>query len=183
MRKRPLFPPPPSFEHLRTALYRPTLRAGYYSTKCLADAGDAATKTDTTTWVFQCCSQVAFWNIARAPGVATRSQWVNSTYFEAQCGAVYGPSVFPDTDAFNAKWGGAKPPAKGPVFATQGSDDPWQLAGVDAPLGDKYREVTAVCEGCSHCRDLSGAQENDPQPLAEQRAAVVAAIKGWVAVA
>jgi hypothetical protein len=97
----------------------------YYSTSCLADAGDAATKSDTTTWVYQCCSQVAFWNVARAPpGAATRSQWVNSSYFEAQCDAIYGPAVFPDTAAFNARGGGARPPARGPVFATQGSDDP-----------------------------------------------------------
>ena len=89
--------------------------------------------------------------------------------------------MFPDTAAFNARWGGAKPPAKGPVFATQGSDDPWQLAGVDAPLGRRYLEATAVCEGCSHCRDLSGAQASDPAPLAEQRAAVMSAIKGWLA--
>jgi hypothetical protein len=106
---------------------------------------------------------------------------VNSTYFEAQCGAVYGPSVFPDTAAFNAKWGGAKPPAKGPVFATQGSDDPWQLAGVDQTLSGSYQEATAVCEGCSHCRDLSGAQDSDPPALTAQRAAVMAAIKGWLA--
>ena len=119
--------------------------------------------------------------MARAPGAATRSQWVNASYFERQCAAAYGPAVYPDTAAFNARWGGAKPPAKGPVFATQGSDDPWQLAGVDAPLGGRYLEATAVCEGCSHCRDLSGAQSSDPAPLAEQRAAVMSAIKGWLA--
>ena len=132
--------------------------------------------------MYQCCSEVAFWNIAQpSVAAATRSQWLNATYFEAQCAAIYGAAVFPDTAAFNKKWGGATPPVGASrVFATQGSDDPWQSAGVQKPLSQTYRESTATCAGCSHCRDLSGSRADDPAALAATRKEVMAAVAGWV---
>ena len=87
-----------------------------------------------------------------------------------QCRAVYGPQVFPDTEAFNAVWGGAAPRVGAHrVFAAQGSDDPWQGAGVQKTIKATYQESTAVCSGCSHCRDLSGSGANDPPALTETR--------------
>ena len=89
--------------------------------------------------------------------------------------------MYPDTAAFNAKWGGAEPKVGGhKVFATQGSDDPWQTAGVEKPLSKTYLESTATCAGCSHCRDLSASNPNDPAPLTETRKAVMTAVEGWL---
>ena len=82
---------------------------------------------------------------------------------------------------FNNRFGGATPfVGKSFVFATQGSDDPWQGAGVQAPISSTYLESTANCAGCSHCRDLSASSAKDPEPLADTRAAVQKAMQGWL---
>jgi hypothetical protein len=52
---------------------------------------------------------------------------------------------------------------------------------VQAPLSPNYLEITATCDGCSHCRDLSASSANDPPALAAQRKAVLAQIVAWVA--
>jgi hypothetical protein len=156
----------------------------YYSTPCLsAQAGTyAANLSDSTTWVWQCCGQLAYWQIAPPQG-AIRSQLLTSSYYLDQCRAAYGPSTFPDTVAFNAMYGGAAPKVNGSrVFATQGSDDPWQPAGAGpAAVSATYKELTAVCDGCSHCRDLHASNATtDPAALTAQREAVIAQITTWV---
>ena len=158
----------------------------YYSTSCLA-SNDAAQKSDTTTWVWQCCSQLAYWNAAQdIPGTSVRSSWVNASYFEAQCHAAfdaYEPTAFPDTVAFNSRWGGDHPfVGSHPVFATQGSDDPWQGAGVCTSISDTYIAKVAECAGCSHCRDLQGSHADDPKPLTETRDEVMALMEAWMSV-
>jgi hypothetical protein len=45
-------------------------------------------------------------------------------------------------------------PVETDVFYSNGSDDPWQRAAVNATLSDTQPEVTAVCDGCGHCGDL-----------------------------
>ena len=155
----------------------------YYSTKCLADP--ASVKSDTTTWVWQCCSELAYWNVAQLDGApSVRSGWVNASYFESQCHAAfhaYNASAFPDTVAFDARFGGSRPfVGAHRVFATQGSDDPWQGAGVNQNISDTYLESTAYCQDCSHCRDLSGSMATDPPPLTNTRQQVMAAMEAWM---
>jgi hypothetical protein len=150
----------------------------YYSTACLASNPSAY--SDTTTWVLQCCNELAYWNV-NSPG-GTRSSRLTTSYFMSQCAAMLGPSVVPDTASFNGRFGGAKPLVSNSsfVFATQGSDDPWKAAGVQATISPNYLESTATCSGCSHCRDLSGSNANDPPAISAQRAAVLAQMKAWM---
>ena len=150
----------------------------YYSTSCLAS--NPAAYSDTTTWVVQCCNELAFWNINSEGG--TRSSLLTTSYFMSQCSAMLGPEVTPDTVGFNSRFGGKKPlvPSTSHVFATQGSDDPWKSAGVESTISVNYLESTATCSGCSHCRDLSGSNPNDPAALSAQRSAVLAQMKAWM---
>jgi len=151
----------------------------YYSTACLSNPSYRAQWDDSTTWIWQCCNQLAYWQ-ASYPG-SLRSSWITTDYFVNQCKSAFGPSTYPNTTAFNAVYGGATPfVGNNRVFASQGSVDPWQAAGVQAPLSPTYPEITAVCEACSHCADLHGSSPNDPAPLAAQRAAIKAQIKAWV---
>ena len=125
----------------------------------------------------------ASWNIASASEASrTRSTLLTSDYFMQQCRAVYGAAIFPDTAAFNARFGGAAPfVGSHPVVATQGSDDPWQTAGVQANLSATYLEFTATCSGCSHCRDLSGTNSaTDPPALTAVRQAALAVMRAWM---
>lgn len=152
----------------------------YYSTACLS-GGDPTYFSDGTTWVLQCCNELAYWNINSNGG--TRSALITSDYFISQCNAAFGATVRPDTAAFNSRFGGALPlvPSSSNVFAVQGSDDPWQSAGVQSPISSNYRELTATCSGCSHCRDLSGTNSaSDPPELTAVRTAVLDQMTAWM---
>ena len=85
------------------------------------------------------------------------------------------------TDAINTRYGGATP-ATTRVYASDGSDDPWQGATVRAPLGPDYPMSTAVCDGCSHCKDLGAPAIGDSAAIVAQRAAIRAAVVGWLGV-
>lgn len=85
------------------------------------------------------------------------------------------------TDAINARYGGATPAATR-VYASDGSDDPWQGATVRAPLGPDYPMSTAVCDGCSHCKDLGTPARGDSAAIVAQRAAIRASVVGWLGV-
>ena len=122
---------------------------------------------------------MAYWQIAY-PG-SLRSSNITADYYTAQCQSAYGPTTFPDTVTFNKQYGGATPRVgKHRVFATQGSDDPWQPAGVQTTLSDTYLESTATCDGCSHCNDLRGPLPTDSAATTNQRAAVMSQMVSWV---
>lgn len=171
-----------AFANWTAVHYGPTFGSScYYSTECLSNVAYWAQWNDGTTWVWECCNQLAYWQAAY-PG-SLRSALITTDYFVVQCRTAFGPSTFANTSAFNAVYGGAVPAVGSHrVFASQGSDDPWQLAGVDATLSPTYLEITAVCDGCSHCADLHASLPTDPAPLAAQRAAIKAQIMAWVGV-
>lgn len=121
----------------------------------------------------------AYWQVAY-PG-SLRSKVLTLDYFQNQCSAAFGiPNMFANTTAFNARYGGVTPNAT-LVFATNGSDDPWQGACVESPISDVYLEDTAVCDGCGHCKDLHAPAANDPAVITQQRARVFNAIMKWIA--
>jgi hypothetical protein len=102
-------------------------------------------------------------------------------YFGAQCLAAFGVPSLTSTDAVNARYGGSKPNAT-QVYASNGSDDPWQPATVRAPLGVSYPATTANCDGCSHCRDLHAPSVNDAAATVAQRADIRVHLKVWLGV-
>ncbi len=152
----------------------------YYSTACLSNAsysdqwGPAG-----YSWVYQCCSQVAYWQTGY-PG-SLRLREITTDYYINQCRQAFQPNTFPDTYGFNARFGGATPNAVN-VIALQGSDDPWLTAGVQASLGPLYPEVTAQCNGCGHCGDLHVPLTTDPPSLVAQRIAIVSHINKWLGI-
>lgn len=150
----------------------------YYSTECLSnpqysDQWAAAGYS----WVFQCCSQLAYWQTSYPKSL--RLSAITTDYYIAQCRAAFGESTFPDTYAFNAKYGGATPNAT-KVIALQGSDDPWQTAGVQQSLGPEYPEVLAQCNQCGHCGDLMNPTPLDPPSLTAQRQAIHDTMNRWL---
>lgn len=150
----------------------------YYSTTCLSDPQYSNLwGPDGYSWVYQCCSQVAFWQAAYPDSL--RMKEITTDYFIAQCRSAYSPDILPDTYSFNTKYGGATPNATN-VIATQGSDDPWAPAGVQASLGPLYPEVTAQCAGCGHCGDMQPPSPTDPASLTAQRTAVLTYLRQWV---
>jgi hypothetical protein len=148
----------------------------YYSTECLSDVsysdqwGPAG-----YSWVFQTCSQLAYWQAASSNSI--RSQLLTTEYFVNQCHQAFGKTVNADTVAFNSKYGGATPNATF-VIALQGSDDPWQPAGVQSALGPHYPEATAICDGCGHCGDLG---TSSLQAIINQQNFISSTLENWLA--
>jgi hypothetical protein len=133
-----------------------------------------------TLQVYQCCRQLAYWNIA-GPG-SQRSAAVTVDYFNAQCQAAMGfdPHTSGANAAFNAEFGGAAPTSNSTI-ALNGSDDPWKNAAVQASLRPEYPEFTATCDGCGHCGDLSGSHPSEDPAITVQHAAIAAYVAKWLA--
>ncbi|CUG93411.1 serine carboxylase, putative [Bodo saltans] len=150
----------------------------YYSTMCLANksmsqfwpgAGYA--------WLYQTCSQMAYFQVGYSAGV--RLADVSTDYFVQQCRGAFGPTIFPDVYAFNAKYGGLTPYASN-VIALQGADDPWSTTGVRTSLGVNYPAVIADCEDCGHCGDLMTPSDTDPVSLQQQRVQIANYLDIWL---
>jgi hypothetical protein len=124
-------------------------------------------------------AELAYWQVAY-PG-SLRSSVITLDYFAGQCLAAFGVPSLTSTDAINNRYGGAKPNAS-QVYASNGSDDPWQPATVRVPLSPAYPATTAVCDGCSHCRDLRLPSTSDSPGTTAQRADIRAYLMRWLRV-
>ena len=78
----------------------------YYSTECLSNPQYAASWPNVRSWVWQCCSELAYWQVGY-PG-SIRSQLLTEDYFNSQCKSAFGVGPA-STAAFNAKFGAANP--------------------------------------------------------------------------
>ena len=126
-----------------------------YSTNCMTDVSKSHLWGSGVAWLYQTCSELGFWQHGY-PG-SIRPIELTTEYFMDQCKKVFNVDIFPDTFSFNLRHGGSNPTRLGAtkVIALQGSDDPWITAGVQRSLSSSYVEVTATCDGCGHCGDLS----------------------------
>lgn len=151
-----------------------------YSTYCLKNASFAGAQwlAADYPWVYQCCSQVGWWQNGYPSAI--RPENVSTTYFMNQCKEVFWPEIFPDTYSFDLRHGGANPTTKGAtrVIALQGSDDPWSTAGVRQTLSQDYIEVTAQCTGCGHCGDLFSG--STVPGILHQQAVTMELLNKWV---
>ncbi|CAD2214463.1 Serine carboxypeptidase S28, putative [Angomonas deanei] len=151
----------------------------YYSTTCLSDPAYSSQWGASYAWVYQCCSQLAYWQVGYPNSL--RLELLNSSYFIYQCRSAYGEEVFPDTYQFNARYGGAYPHTDH-VVALQGSDDPWVPAGAADRLDPQYPVSVATCDGCGHCGDLHTPSSSDHPSLVAQRALIKKYLDTWLGV-
>lgn len=153
----------------------------YYSTTCLSSARYSAQWPNQLPWVYQCCTELAYWQVGY-PG-SLRSQLLTTEYFMAQCKSAFGPATFPNTTAFNTRFGGAAPALTKNatrVIALNGSDDPWQGAAVEQTYSALYPESTAACTGCGHCGDLHAPSNSTSTAVRIQQELISAYMDEWL---
>lgn len=150
----------------------------YYSTVCLSDPSYASQWPNQRPWVFQCCNELAYWQ-AGYPG-SYRSQLITTDYYVAQCQSAFGPETYPNTTAFNGRYGGSTPNATR-VVALNGSDDPWKRAAVNQTLSSSYPMYTATCDGCGHCGDLHAPSASEDPAITTQHDAIFNFVSTWLA--
>jgi hypothetical protein len=166
--------------------YGPGFASCYYSTTCLSDPSYADQWPNQRPWVFQCCTDLAYWQVYHGP-TSMRSPLITLDYYDGQCQTAFGTK--PNTTDFNDRYGGATPNAT-LVVALNGSDDPWQGATVSPPQtvaaggaggpDPLYPKDTAVCDGCGHCGDLHAPSQGQNPAITAQQDFIQVYLTTWL---
>jgi hypothetical protein len=149
---------------------------GFYNTAALKDP--ARWDTNSRSWRWQTCYQVAWFNTAPSQG-SVRSESVNLDYHLKQCAEIFGYKMFPAVTPLIKKFGGDSPTAHN-VFYSDFSDDPWQRASVNYPPGVDQPYGYAFCDDCGHCADFHEPTDADHQHLKDERAEFEKYLKLWL---
>jgi len=150
----------------------------YYSTACLSDPTRVSEWYDTKSWIWQCCHQLEYWQVAYPDSL--RSSVLTYDYFTTQCGAAFG-SDYPSANIqdFNTQYEGLTPESTN-VIALNGGDDPWRGCTQNETKKDSYPENTAFCDGCGHCGDLGTTNEDSPPELIAQQNLIKQYLAEWI---
>lgn len=151
--------------------------AGFYNTAALKD--EARWDTNSRSWRWQTCYEVAWFNTAPVQG-SIRSTKVDLEYHLQQCKEVFGYDMFPAVGPLIQKFGGASPRPVSNVFYSDFSDDPWQRASVSYSPNVDQPYYLATCDNCGHCMDFHEPSDSDPEPLKDERREFERYLKKWL---
>ncbi|CAI5975882.1 unnamed protein product [Closterium sp. NIES-64] len=166
-----------------------------YDRHALANTSLAAPSANMRTWLYQCCSQMAFFQTPARLGPRIRSNALNMSYWQGLCAAVYGDhprALFPDVDATNTFFG-ATSIASSRIYFTNGSQDPWKRASRLVATAAMPSTVVE-CHNCGHGVDMRGCPTwlndhhahgaksscSDPSALAHVRGRLRAFLTVWL---
>lgn len=150
---------------------------GFYNSASLAD--ESRWDTNSRSWRWQTCFQVAWFNTAPVEG-SIRSDRVNLDYHLKQCEEIFGYKMFPAVEPLIRKFGGASPRPVHNVFYSDFSDDPWQRASVNYPPASDQPYHLAYYDGAGHCADFHEPSDQDAKPLQEGRKEFERYLKLWL---
>ncbi|KAJ1442298.1 peptidase S28 [Ochromonadaceae sp. CCMP2298] len=150
---------------------------GFYNTRALADP--ARWDVNSRSWRYQTCAQVGYFNTA-PPSGALRAPTLDLPYHLAQCAAIFGVPMFPNSLQMTEQFGGQFPSA-GNTFYSHFADDPWQRAGVSFAPSAAQPYHLAQCDDCGHCLDLHSPSPDDAPELQESRAEFEGYLAQWLA--
>lgn len=181
------------FAHMNRVMNGPNFVSNFAKTKLNrapeaegllgATLNDARADMSGWLWNFQCCSEMAFWQIGYpsvgTKGTCLRPASLTTDGFMDWCARDYGDKYFPDVYALRKRLGGAFPNAT-QVIAFQASDDPFAPAGVMSQVNKDYPFVMAQCDGCAHCFDLRAYRPTEPKSLTEARMTIVQYMNKWL---
>ncbi|CAH9105771.1 unnamed protein product [Cuscuta europaea] len=112
-------------------------------------------------WLFQVCTEVAYFQVAPAND-SVRSSGVNTSYHLNLCKNGFGNGIYPDVDGTNLYYGGKKIAGSKIVFAN-GSQDPWRHASKQTSSPDMPSYIIA-CHNCGHGTDMRGCPQSPLVP-------------------
>ena len=149
----------------------------FYNTPAVADP---TCKGMARSWRYQKCTELGYLQDAPASS-PIRSTVLSMDNLIKQCHDIFGASFTPNSDAIQARFGGAQPTGTNVVYA-DASDDPWRSASVTSkpsPYGTSY--AFSQCDGCGHCSDMAAQSPDDPASLKQTRVTIDNAIASWLA--
>eukprot|EP00771_Trimastix_marina_P003292 gnl/Trimastix_PCT/4525.p1 GENE.gnl/Trimastix_PCT/4525~~gnl/Trimastix_PCT/4525.p1 ORF type:complete len:461 (+),score=26.28 gnl/Trimastix_PCT/4525:51-1433(+) len=136
-------------------------------------------------WWYQLCTQFGFFQTAPKGRVSVRSPGVTLGLFQQKCKNIFGASMAwpPKAREFNKRYGALHPNVTRVIF-TQGSQDPWQWAGIRNPetFSPSTENHVFVMTGpnVGHCVDLGYDMFWDPPDVQRTREQISELLGKWI---
>jgi pimeloyl-ACP methyl ester carboxylesterase len=138
---------------------------------CHDDAWDSPC-SESRAWTWITCNELGWFGTS----AGFQSPWVNLSYANATCRALFNISIGNISRVVN-RYGGRAPGSSFVVFS-QGTFDPWSTVGVS-----QYSEDTAQflykIDGAGHCSDMEIARKSS-QELIDGRQNITERLLGWL---
>jgi len=164
-----------AFAEVCIDFFYPTFCSGagaqLYSDELMQDTDPTTEWSGQRAWWWYVCNELAY--AQTYPGeLGIRSPRITLDFHKRKCDAVYGPGVWPpNTEAFNKKYG-AKHPKTTNVVYLNGSQDPWQWAGVrESPNPETLPAYILNGPSIGHCHDLRKETPSEPESVKRGRKA------------
>lgn len=119
-------------------------------------------------WTYQYCTEFGYFQTPHKD-VYMRSRLLNLDFWREYCSAIFKTNIVTRADETNVEFGSVDIRGTN-IFFTNGGEDPWQWASVNAsqPVQNNL-SITYQCENCAHCFDLHTEQDTDPELLKDTR--------------
>ena len=170
-----------TFAHFTNTFWGASFGSGcFYSTKCLQTEQQSWQPT-ARAWRWQKCHELAY--LQSAPHThPLRSPHLTHEALLAQCHAVFGDHVSPQTARINMQFGGAHPIRANAsrIFFSDFSDDPWTEASVLETESPSLPYSLVLADGVGHCGDMHAPMPSDPVELTHDRAEMNRHLSLWL---
>ncbi|CAI2367735.1 unnamed protein product [Moneuplotes crassus] len=130
-------------------------------------------------WTYQFCSNLGYFQTPSHDTYAMRSKQVDVDYWRGVCKNVFGIDIFPNTEAWNNRYGGKELVSTKIIF-TNGGEDPWQHSSVTQSDNPTFHTFVIDCDDCAHCVDLHGDYPEDDPLLTDARAQITDIFSSWI---
>ena len=134
-------------------------------------------------WTYQFCNEFGFFP---TPNVEEpmRSTDLTLPYWKDYCKRVFGREMLTKTDQTNKHYGGLDITGDN-IFFLNGSEDPWQYAGMRELTHPDTTQKTMTahyiqCDTCAHCGDFTTPKKGQPQAMTDAQNAVAEEVAKWL---
>ena len=113
-----------------------------------------------------------------------REKALTLDYWPDYCKRIFGREIETKTDQTNKLYKGLNIRGDN-IFFLNGSEDPWQYAGMrDLPHKHTTQRTMSVeyieCDTCAHCVDFTTPKDDQPEALTNAQTAVANEVARWI---
>lgn len=169
----------PSYENLVSIVKKITTLLNQTVQECdlMNQLDDSLTSpyASSRAWSYITCNEVGWFQTATGH---LRPDSINLQYFEKVCKKLFNIEHLPDEREKNQYFGG-KNPHQTKIFFVTSDVDPWSSIAIQTPDGNLMRHALVIANQ-SHCSDLYGIDESDPEPLKNAKEEIISQMVAWL---
>ncbi|CAD8104352.1 unnamed protein product [Paramecium primaurelia] len=130
-------------------------------------------------WMYQCCTEVGWWQIAPDQN-SLRSNRLDIEFYKQHCKNIFGEELklWPDEDKGNAYFGGFDLSIDNIIF-TNGDEDPWKWVSIIEQQGN-MNVYHINCTDAGHCVELYTPTDQDCDQLKQARIEISQIFGNWI---